>query len=267
VSSSPSLSFTLYRTYLQFYFQTKRFYAMLVLYLLMVLLVPMLTLAGVIPKAPSVSDFLGTPFGFFAELATLGSALLAGDAISQDFSRQGLFTLSQPFGRGRVMVMRYLSALSVSAGLSLLYFVIAAITGYAYFGALTPNYAEMVGLSLLYVAGLVAFVMLCSSVFKSSSISIVVSVLLVILAMPFATGILDLTSIEPWFFITYAGGAISDLAAQPYPPHLQTIPAGSITVSIYTPTPTEAALIMVGYLLVSLGISYLIYSRRELREI
>jgi len=271
MSGAPSLSFTLFRTYLKFYFQTKRFYAMLILYMLIVFLVPALTLTHVIAKPASVTDFLSTPIGFFAELATLGSALLAGDAMSQDFSRQGLFTLSQPFGRARVMCTRYLSALSVSAGLALVYFAVAGATGLAEYSAVTPHYVEMVGYAVLYVAAVVAFVMLCSSLFKSPSISIIVAVLLLILAMPIAMSIMDVTSVEPWFFITYASYAITALAGQQYPPHLQTTVVNatsnaSITVSTYTPTLVEAPTIMVAYLVVSLAVSLFIYRQRELRE-
>jgi ABC-2 type transport system permease protein len=271
MSGAPSLSFTLFRTYLKFYFQTKRFYAMLIVYMLIVFLTPALMLTNVIGKPASVSDFLGAPIGLFYELATLASALLAGDAISQDFSRHGLFTLSQPFGRARIMVTRYLSALSASAGLALAYFAVAAVTGYAYYGGVTPNYVEMVGLAILYVAALVAFVMLCSALFKSSSISIVVAVLLVILVMPFATGILTITNIEPWFFITYAGSAVPSLASQVYPPHMETTVVNAtgtstITITSYNPTVPEAVAIMAGYLLVSLSVSWFVYSRRELRE-
>jgi len=263
---APSLSFTLFRTFLKFYFQTRRFYAMLILYMLIVFLVPALTLTHVIQQPQDVSTFLSVPISFFGDLATLGSALLAGDAISQDFGRQGLFTLSQPFGRARIMFTRYLSALSASAGLVIAYFALAAVTGYAYYGQVTPNYAEMVGLAVLYVAALVAFVMLCSSLFKSSSISIVVAILLVILAMPIATGILELTTIEPWFFITYAASAIPAIAQSTYPLHLQTISASGITVSLYVPTLLEAAAIPIGYMVMSLAASLFIYKRKELRE-
>jgi ABC-2 type transport system permease protein len=239
---------------------------MLVLYMLVILLYPALILAGVIQKPSLVSDFIGTPVGFFGDLATLGSALLAGDAISQDFSRQGLFTLSQPFGRTRIMLTRYISALSVSAGLALAFFVIAAVTGYAYYGQLTPNFAEMVGFAVLYVAALVAFVMLFSALFRSPSISIIVSVLVVIIAMPIVTGVLELTSTEPWFLITYAADVVPSLMSTSYPQHVTPISAGTVNVSVFIPSPLEAAAILVGYLVVSLVMIQIIYNRKELRE-
>lgn len=267
MSSKPSLSITLLKAYLKFYFQTRRFLIVFIIYLILSLLGPVLIAVGVVQKQPSVYEFTGSSLGSLTSAIVLACAILAGDAVSQDFSRQGLFTLTQPISRVRILLARYLAAFIASAGVFILsYYLVVVVAGYLFYGQFIPNILEVAAMGLLLTASMVAFVMLFSSLVKNPAVSILLAVIVVLLGMGIISGIAEVTNVEPWFILTYAGGAVSGLAQQTYPPHVQPLGVPGFNYNLYTPYVSEAIEIMVAYLLISIALAYLVYSRRELRE-
>jgi len=85
-----------------------------------------------------------------------------------------------------------------------------------------------------------------------------------LLVFSIVTGVLDVTNIEPWFILTYGGQVVTDILVVPYGAHKTVIPAGRISVTTYTPYVWEGLVIMVGYLVISLVVSIIIYNRREI---
>jgi ABC-2 type transport system permease protein len=258
------------RASLKFYLSTRRFIVIVILYAIIGSVSPILVAFNVIPNSPDVYSFTTSNFNGISEATLLAVAILAGDALSQDFGRQGLFTLTQPVRRSTIMLARYLAAFLASA---VIIFVFFDVFGFAlsqyYYGQIVPNAALIVGASLLYVAATVAAVVLFSSIFKSPVVSIVVAFIFFLIVFTFVTGILEFVGVEPWFLISYAGDVVGALGAQTYPQHMSTFsagPRGGFTITLYTPTFPEAIAIMLGYLVISLFLAWVIYSRKEIKE-
>jgi len=253
---------------LKFYFQTKRFIIILPLYLVISIIFPILVLNGNIPKPVDVYSFTYQGLGNFAAASALVCALFAGDAISRDFSREGFFTLTQPVERYKIMFSRFLAAIIVAlVTIMLSYFVPYVIFSQLLYSTVVPTLWQIAGIAVLYNISLIAFAMLFSSVFRSSTVSIILTVLALWLIMPAIVGILQFLGIEPWFLISYAGDSINSLALQNYPPHISTSSSPTVKITVFTPYVWESVAIMVGYLIFSLLIAYIIYSRRELKVI
>lgn len=264
MNKPPSLNATLLRTYTRLHFRSARFYTLLFFYLLLMLLAPALVVTNVAPNPGSALALLSLPLGFFVILATLGGALLAGDSISQDFNRQGLFTLSQPIARARFLAARYGAAAIAGTSITLIFFVVGAAETYAFYGSTVANYWEIMAFGVLYTLAMLAFVMLLSAVFyRSQTQSIIVSILTVFIGMPIISAIVAAKGYEPWPLLSYASTVIGALTDSSYPPHVQRL--GGITT--YFPTLAEGAAIMAGYVVVSLLVCAAIYQRRELREV
>ena len=262
---------TLLRVYLKFYFSTRRFIAILPFYVFASVLSPTLVITGTIPKSPDVYAWFQLGFLYFTSSAALVAGLLGGDALSQDFGRQGLFTLSQPIRRSVIMLARYTAAFIASAIIMVgVYDLIGAMFAQYIYGQLVPSAALIVAMSLLLTASMVAFVVLFSSLFKSPNISMIIAIVLIWVIMPLISSILALVHVEPWFLLTYAGNVLQALAQKTYPPNVQTVqisPASGLpTVTVYNPALLEATAIMLGYLVVSLLLAWIVYSRRELKE-
>lgn len=259
---------TLFVTNLKFYFQTKRFIVVFPLFLVISLIPIILIATGNIPKPLNVYSFTSNGLSSFVTASALICALFAGDAISRDFSREGFFTLTQPVNRYRIMLSRFLAATIVAIiTLTFSYLVPYIVSSEVFYNTVVPSLGEIIALAFIFNISLVAFSMLFSSLFKSSSVSIIVTVLIVWIVMPSISGVLQFLSIEPWFLISYAGSSISALSQENYPPHEQTINLPNGHLTIYTPYVWEATIISIVYLVLSLVIAYLIYSRRELKEI
>ncbi len=266
----------LLKTYLKFYVTTKRFLVIIPLFLLLFLIFPVLLAAGVVSKPADVYAWATLGFSQFSFSVALVAGLLAGDALSQDFSRQGLFTLTQPIRRSVILLARYGSATLASIIVMVVaWFVPGLISSEVFYQSLVPTIPEIFVLSMVFIASIVAFVVLFSSLFKSSTISIILSIVLLLILMPTISMFLPFAGVEPWFFITYADGALAGLAQRTYPPHVQqsTLPvfgpgAGSgPTFPMYTPSVPEALAIIFAYLLVSLLLAWLVYSRKELTDV
>ncbi|MEM0120366.1 MAG: ABC transporter permease [Thermoprotei archaeon] len=256
----------LYTENLKFYTRTRRFQVILPVFALLSALEPALIIAGVIPKPTDVYSFTQGALGQFSTYALLVCAVLAGDAISRDFSREGYFTLTQPVRRSQIMLARFLSAFT--AALIVLLVTVAIGVGFSeyLYSSVVPNILLITLIGLLYAAALTAFVMMFSSLSKSPSLSIVAAILVLIVAMPIVQSIVEfLSRVEPWFLITYASNVISNLAGQTYPPHLVAQKLGSRTLYLYSPGVVEGVLIMVGYLVLSGIAAWVVYSRRELK--
>ena len=264
----------LLKTYMKFYVSTKRFLVIIPLYLLLFLIFPVLVYAGIVPQPADVYAWATQGFANFTFSFAWVAGLLAGDALSQDFSRQGLFTLTQPIRRSVIMLARYGSATLASIIVMVVAYVIPGqIFSELYYQSVDPQIGEVFLVSLLFIASIVAFVVLFSSLFKSSTISIVLSIVFISILMPTISMFLPFAGIEPWFFITYAGGVLGALSMKSYPPHVQQLHVqgfggpGTFTITTYTPSVLEALAIIFAYLIVSLVLAWLVYSRREMKDV
>lgn len=261
---------TMVRANIAFYLHTRRFKVILPIYVVFALIFPILYGTNVLQKPLDINDYTSSALGELISITALLVALLAGDSISQDFGRQGFFTLTQPVRRSEIMLARTFAAFVFSAIAMLAWISIGLATGFAFYGAVVPNGALILAISVLLVGSAVSFVVLFSSLFKSPSISVVVCVLVVWVVMPLITGVLDLVGVEPWFLLTYAGDVIPGLIGKVYPEHYVSMPVSAqgvtITVTTFEPYVWEAIVIMMAYLVVSLALAWLIYSRKELRD-
>jgi ABC-2 type transport system permease protein len=260
------------RANMAFYLHTRRFKVIFPLYVVLGLLFPILYATNVLQKPADVYSYTQGALGEFVFATVLLVTMLAGDAISQDFGRQGFFTLTQPVRRSEIMLARTLAAFAFAAVSILVWIGVGLATGYAFYGTVVANWGLILAFAMFLVAAVVSFTVLFSSLFKSPTVSVVICVLVVWFVMPIVSGILELVGVEPWFLVTYAGGVVTSLAQQTYPAHSTAINATgggggpTITVTVFSPYAWEAAVIMAGYLVVSLALAWLVYSRKELTE-
>ncbi len=261
---------TMVKADIGFYLHTRRFKVILPIYIIIALIFPILYGTNVLQKPPDINNYTSSALGELVSFTVLLVALLAGDSISQDFGRQGFFTLTQPVRRSEIMLARTFAGFVFSAVAMLVWVGIGLATGLAFYGEVVANWALILAMSVLFVGSAVSFVVLFSSLFKSPSVSVVICVLVVWIIMPIITGVLDLVGVEPWFLLTYAGGVIINLTAVSYPVHFTStsITEGNVTITVnsYAPYVWEGAVIMLAYLIASLAFAWLIYSRKELRD-
>ncbi len=121
-------------------------------------------------------------------------------------------------------------------------------------------------LSVVYLLAVMGATFLFSSLFKTSAYGIILTALLFLFGFSILqTVVTDLTTLEPWFVISYADAVIGDIFVNPYPMHYAVGPAfpGGPIVASWTPTVIEGVAIMLGYFLVTSIAGLLLFEREE----
>ncbi len=255
------------RRQLRFYLKTWRFLGLLGFVLLV----------GVAGTALTVyfHDTGGSPTanlsGISSGLPILGiiiCAFMGGDAIAMDFgSGTGYFLLVLPVRRSVLLLGRYAAAAVASIALIGVLYAFGVITTVWFFGiGAMPwfDFFSSLGLAALFALAAVSTAFLFSSFFRSPSVSMVVTILVLFLGFLILDGALSVTSVEPWFSLLYAAGAIS-LPFGPLP-HLTVLHGmgrAMITTHSWNPRLWEGAAIMTGYFVVGLVLSVILYHFKE----
>lgn len=101
---------------------------MLAITIAFAVLAPVTYFAGLYAKPADIFSFTYSELGGLLDITILDAAPLAGDSISQDYGRQGLFTLTQPVGRTRIMLSRTLAIFTAATAISFAYLAVAFIS-------------------------------------------------------------------------------------------------------------------------------------------
>ena len=144
---------------------------------------------------------------------------------------------------------------------------IAVVNGLYYFGANLPyQLGESFLFAWFYLLAVLGFTFMFSSLFKTSSYSILVSAILFLFAFTIIqTLVEDLAQIEPWFILTYGSGIIGNVLSPTYPAHTTTIlgPGGRLLLTTYNTTIPEGLAIIAVYFIVTAVLGLLLFERKE----
>ena len=254
------------------YLRTYRFIGLLAF----VLLVSVLTLAFQIDTpAPLVrleqlnraSEYLSNFLVYIPLWIVLAAAFFGGDALSVDFaSATGYYMLVLPIRRRTLLAGRYVAATLVTLAIIAVYYAIAVLGGTYFFGAAALPWHSLLisfGLAALYVVAAISAAFCVSAFIRSPVAGPVVTVLIFYVGFTTLEGVLELAGFEPWFSLNYGAGSIAAVLDTDFV-HDLTVPVGSGQYShVWAATPPEGAAIGLGYLLVFLTLSIILYQRKE----
>jgi len=257
------------------YFRARRFYVMLAIILIISGL-----LTGLVAYYQPASFIAGNSLGFYGAgwgsfanfVVVLSAAFFGGDAISGEFqNKTGYFLVPNPIRRAAIYIGKYLAALAASS-IILAIFALVMIANASYYFPSDPvpwGFIQSVIFSWVYLLSVLALAFAFSSLFKSSSISILMSVILLL----FVFNVVDTVSsivvgIEPWFSITYGAGIVSSILQDPYPQnHIsQSVPIGGgriFRIDTYNATVPEGVAILLVYFAVMAVIGLWLFQRKE----
>lgn len=164
--------------------------------------------------AASANAFAATSLAFITLLIIISGALFAGDAVSSDFEKKtGLLLFPTPQRRTSIFVGKFLAALvAVCFVVSIYYLVtmleIAQIYG---FGAISIEFAQSLGIALLYTTSVVSIIFFFSSTLKRSISSALLGFFLLMMILPMIANVMTMADVEPSFIVTYSSGLITDV--------------------------------------------------------
>jgi len=258
------------------YFRARRFYVMLVIVLLISAL---LTFAAAYYRppffgfgAPASQDpaltFYSVFWGSFIALVVLLSVVFfGGDAISSEFqNKTGYFLIPNPLRRSVVYIGKWLAALGASTLILAVFALVALANGTYFFGASVPyQFGESLVFAWIYLVSALGLTFMFSSLFKSSSISILMTVMLLLIVFDVIDTIASVVAgIEPWFPITYAAGIIANVLKVPYPLHSVSSTVGrNFTLTTFNASIPEGLMILAVYFAISAALGLWLFERKE----
>src|SRR5438105_13037030 len=167
------------------YFRSRRFFVLLIIGLI---------ISGLLTALVGYyrpSSFLRSPLSFYSSwwagpmgsitfVIVLSGIFFGGDAISGEFqNKTGYFLVANPLRRSSIYIGKWLGALTASLMVLAIYAAITVGNGLYYFGAnVLYQFAESLSFSILYLIAVLGFAFFFSSLFKSSSMSILVTAIL-----------------------------------------------------------------------------------------
>jgi ABC-2 type transport system permease protein len=274
-NSVTQVGITMRYTFLD-YLRSRRF-----VILLGIMLIISALLTGVVAYYKPAS-FLASPLSFYSGwwgmsvtfITVLSGIFFGGDAISGEFqNKTGYFTIPNPIRRSSVYIGKWISAFIAS---SIILFIFTAITlaneAYHFGGLSVPwQFAESFLFAWFYLVAVLGFAFFFSSLFKSTSYSILVTAILFLFAFTLIETLVSaLAQVEPWFILTYGSGIIGNVLNLTYPAHIvQTAgfggrgAAAAPTFTTFNATIPEGLAIIAIYFLVTAALGLLLFERKE----
>ncbi len=231
------------------------------------------------------ADSLASPLSFYSNwwgesstlVIILSAVFFGGDAISGEFqNKTGYFLIGNPIRRSAIYIGKWLAALMASLAILGVFALITIGNGLYYFGlsGLPSQFLEALLFSIFYMVSALGLTFFFSSMFKSSTVAILTTVILLLFAFSLIQALVtNLAHVEPWFIITYGAQIISNVLMNPYPPHVSTTSvhsaAGSIasskaiSITTYNASIFEGLMILAAYFLVTIIIGPILFERKE----
>lgn len=254
------------------YFRARRFYVMLAIILIIAGLLT--ALVGYYRPPGFVGGnalgFYGAGWGSFANfVVVLSAAFFGGDAISGEFqNRTGYFLVPNPIRRSAIYIGKWVAALAASTIILVVFAASMLANGLYYFPGSVPwEFVESFAFAWFYMVAALSLAFAFSSLFKSSSISILMSVILLLFVFNVVDTVFSLVAgIEPWFSITYGAGIVANILTVPYPSARTSVPAGPrgrFSVMQFNATVPEGLLILAIYFVVMAVLGLALFERKE----
>lgn len=214
---------------------------------------------------PTAGAFLGSYLGIIGDVMILAAAFLGGDAIAMDFADgTGYLMLTQPVRRSTLLLGRFAAAALSVMAIALSYYVFAVAGSLVFYENVPPTLVSSFMLASLFGTASLAFAFFCSSLFRSPAVSMIVTALALIVGLPTLQEIGEVTGVEPFYSVNYAGELITQVFSKTFS-HETVQKVGGIVFHVWYPYLWEGLAIMVGYLLIFLALSDIVYRHKELR--
>ncbi len=277
VPSGFNQTFTIVKYTFLDYLRSKRFFVLL----LIVLAIGFL-LTGIVGYYKPAS-FLSSQLSFYSQwwgtsvtfIIIISAVFFGGDAISGEFqNKTGYFMISNPIRRSSVYIGKWLAALSASLIVLAVFTVITIGNGLFYFSSGVPSlFLESFFFAVLYLVSVLGLTFLFSSMFKSNTTSIIVTVILLFFVFSLVQTLSStLAKIEPWFVVTYGSQIIGNILESPYPAHIISVPISAMgkvgsafggSLTSFNATVPEGITIMLVYFVVSFILGLFLFERKE----
>jgi len=253
------------------YVRSRRFFIMLVITALIGLLLTVIV--GYYRPASFIASELSFYNSWWGNTVTfvivLSGIFFGGDAISGEFqNKTGYFGVPNPIRRSSIYIGKLLAAFIASTVILGVFTAITVGNGLYYFSGVPIQFVESLLFALFYLAAVLGFTFFFSSIFKSSSMSILLTAILFLFVFTLIQQLVAaLVQIEPWFILTYGAQIIGNVLTTTYPPHVTTTiigpESGALSLTTYNATIPEGLAIIGMYFAVTAVLGLILFEKKE----
>jgi len=213
------------------------------------------------------SEYLSNFLMYTGLWIVLAAALFGGDALSVDFSTgAGYYMLVLPIRRSVLLAGRYAAASLVTLAVVGVTYAFAAGGGVYFFGARDVPWdrlAESFGIAALFSLAALSVAFCVSAYVRSPAAGVLFTLVALYVGFTTLQAVVELAGYEPWFSLTYAGGAMAAVLDTDFI-HVQAIPVGEDQYYyLWAATVIEGLEIMAAYVAIFLPFSAYLYQRKE----
>ena len=229
-----------------------------------------------VPLPDESIDYFVNYFQFiFGFLVVLTAAGFAGSIIAEDFQKQTGNLLFPKISKSRLFIGRIMARFLMNATCIIFYYILVSSITFIKYGEI-PIAGILASLiwALFYTFALFSMVTFMSSIMRSTSASIIVSVFLYLLVFTMIQQIMNYLAggVEPWFLLSYYENIITYIVNMPDPRYREvTLGIGpgmgsgeGITFSQWvTPDVPTAFFGILIYSVLFLTLAYIRYNKRQ----
>ena len=255
----------------------KSFLIMLIVFLtvfILFLAISELQLAQDVELPDDPINYVSSYMGFLGFLIIISAAMLGGSIIVEDFKKQTGNLLFPKISKTRLLIGRLTARYILNAICVCFYYILIGSLTLIKYNELPIELWSSMGWALLYTFMLLTFVTFMSSIMRSTSATIIVSILFYLIVFNMITMILSFAglTIEPLFMLTYYEGIITGSLSMPDPRYAEIrmpTPGGggggefATFTQWITPAEPAAFIGMLIYASVFLALAYFIYKRKQ----
>jgi len=214
------------------------------------------------------TDFSMQFLNFGGLVVLLCATFFASDALVSEFQQRTAFLVfPNPVKRWVILTGKFLASLAASALTLVIFYALIVVTVGIIDGDVPSALAPSLGIALIYMISVVSVAYLLSAYLKSTVSASILTFFLFFLILPIVDSVLTFTAVKPWFSLSFVGGIMTDIMQSPYPTDSSvTAPMGHSGIQImqYYPVISVSLMVILAYTVISLGLAYWGFGRRDL---
>jgi ABC-type transport system involved in multi-copper enzyme maturation permease subunit len=213
----------------------------------------------------SPESFAGNFLGFAGLLVVICATFFGADSLVGEFqNRTGYLIFPNPLKRWVLYAGKFAASMTAGGIVIFLFYAGIGVLSLVSAGGVDDDFPLSLGFAVLYLLAATAAAYLISTVLKGTTGATVLTFFLFVMIMPIIDGISSVAGTKLQGSLTFAAGVISYILSDPYPTDSsQTLPGG-MSFSSYYPDPGVAAVVMLVYAAVAIGLSMYLFKRKQL---
>jgi ABC-2 type transport system permease protein len=203
--------------------------------------------------------------GFANLLIVICATFFGADAIVSEYqARTGYLIFPNPIRRASLYMGKFAASMTAGIVVIAIFYAVVGTLSLVSVSGLDKNFLMSFAFALEYLLAVMAVAYLISTLMKGTTGATVLTFFLFIMILPIIDGVVSVSRIKPSWSLTFSAGTISNILTSPYPSDTITDYGRGFMFPSYYPDPATAAIVMLAYALVAVGLSMVLFRRKQM---